>query len=617
MNAATVALVGNPNSGKTSLFNALTGARQKIANYPGVTVEKKKGDLLLPDGRAVGLVDLPGIYGLEAQSPDEQVACAVLQGTREDVPDLIVAVIDATNLRNHLRFVLELMQLGRPLVVALNMFDLAERDGLRLDCAILSDELGVPVIPIVAVRGRGLGDLRAAIAHMLADPLAARPPVAPGSNVAALQNKARDIARKATLAIGVGRQITSHIDRWALHPVIGPILLALILFLMFQAMFSWAAAPMAWIEDAITLAQGGVAAFVPAGWLRSLINDAILSGVGSVLVFLPQILFLFAFIILLEQSGYMVRAAFLMDRMMSRVGLNGRAFIPLLSSFACAIPGIMATRVISDSRDRLITMLIAPLMTCSARLPVYTMIIAAFIPAHAIGGLVGLQGLVLFSLYCFGVLGAVVAALFLRRFVVCEDKPSLFLMEMPRYRLPTLRDVIIGLLQRAQLFLKRAGTIILGVNIVLWAAVSWPTTPPDSAIPQSQYSIAGRIGTSIEPLLRPIGFNREIAIALVPGLAAREVAVAALGTVYAIDAPDDAGVERSLVQKLQHAWPLPTALAFLAWYVFAPQCLSTLAVARRETNSWRWPLFMLLYLFVMAYGAAGLTWHVARLFLPH
>jgi ferrous iron transport protein B len=614
MTAAVAALVGNPNAGKTSLFNALTGAKQKVGNYPGVTVERKVGPLKLPDGRGIEVIDLPGTYSLEPRSPDEAVTRDVVLGRQagERMPDAIIAVVDATNLRNHLRFVLELKRLGRPMVVALNMFDLAERDGLRIDVEALARRLGLPVVPTVAVRRRGLDALAAELAPLLgaAQTTEALPP----EDIRVLQREARDLAAGVTVAQGSARRVTQRIDRVVLHPVAGPVILATILFLMFQAVFAWAEAPMTWIEDGIAAAQGWMAGALPEGLLLSLVNDGLLAGVGSVIVFLPQILILFAFIIALEQSGYMVRAAFLMDRIMARVGLNGRAFIPLLSSFACAIPGIMATRTIDEPRDRLTTMLIAPLMTCSARLPVYAVVIAAFIPERAVAGVLNLQGIVLFALYAFGVAGALAAAFVLRR-TVTKGANQTFLMEMPKYQLPALRDFGIGLQQRAWAFLRRAGTIIMGVTIVLWVLVTFPQAPEGTdGGQQIEQSIAGRIGSALEPVFRPIGFNEEIAIALVPGLAAREVAVAALGTVYSIQG-DEAAVEQSLVDRLRGAWPLPTALAFLAWYVFAPQCLSTLAVAKRETNSWRWPLFMFGYLFAMAYIAAGATYWISAALL--
>jgi ferrous iron transport protein B len=604
-----VALVGNPNAGKTSLFNALTGSRQKVGNYPGVTVERKAGRLALPDGRVAELIDLPGTYSLDPKSPDEAVTRDAIFGriAGERPLDAIIAVIDATNLRNHLRFVLELRALGLPLVVALNMVDLAARDGIVIDAARLADLLGVPVVETVAVRKRGLDALGAALNEQIGAERPAAPALQP-RDLRALQGEARRMAAAVQTATGAARRWSQRIDNVVLHPVAGPLLLAAILFFMFQAVFSWAEAPMGWIEAGVAALQTQLAAALPAGWLLSLLNDGVLAGVGAVVVFLPQILILFAFIITLEQSGYMTRAAFLMDRLMARVGLNGRAFIPLLSSFACAIPGIMATRSIDSPRDRLTTILIAPLMTCSARLPVYAVVIGAFIPARDVGPF-GLQGLVLFVLYLAGILGALVAAFALRRTVTKGAAPP-FLMEMPKYQWPALRDIGIGLYGRAIAFLSRAGTIIMSSTIVLWAMASWPQPPVGAVKPGIEYSLAGKLGTALEPIFAPIGFNKEIAIALVPGMAAREVAVSALGTVYALQDVDEENTG-GLIEQLRAAWPLPTALAFLAWFVFAPQCLSTLAVTRRETASWRWPIFMFTYLFVAAYVAAGITFHAA------
>ena len=604
-----VALVGNPNAGKTSLFNALTGSSQKVGNYPGVTVERKAGRLALPDGRSVELIDLPGTYSLNPRSPDEAVTRDAIFGRLpgEAPLDAIVAVVDATNLRNHLRFVLELKALDLPLIVALNMSDLAARDGIVIDVEQLAGQLEVPVVATVAVRKRGLDALAAALTRCIGD--TAPPPASPrATDIRALQREARLLTAAVETSTGTARRWSQRIDRVALHPVVGPLLLAAILFFMFQGVFSWAELPKDWLEAGITLLQSRLTAALPEGWLLSLLNDGVLAGVGAVVVFLPQILILFAFIIALEQSGYMTRAAFLMDRLMARVGLNGRAFIPLLSSFACAIPGIMATRTIDSPRDRLTTILIAPLMTCSARLPVYAVVIGAFIPARDVGP-VGLQGLVLFALYLAGILGALVAAFALRRTVTKGAAPP-FLMEMPKYQWPAPRDLALGLYGRATAFLKRAGTIILASTIVLWALASWPQPPVDADRPGIEYSLAGKIGTALEPLFAPIGFNKEIAIALVPGMAAREVAVSALGTVYALQGVDEEHAQ-GLIEQLRAAWPLPTALAFLAWFVFAPQCISTLAITRRETASWRWPIFMFSYLFAAAYIAAGLTYHLA------
>lgn len=610
--SATVAVVGNPNAGKTSLFNALTGARQKVGNYPGVTVERKAARLTLADGRAVDLVDLPGAYSLNPRSPDEEVTRRVLLGTQEGEsrPAAMVCVVDATNLRNHLRFVLELKQLGLPMVVALNMIDLAERDGIRIDAQRLQSLLGLPVVTTVAVRRRGLEALLAQLPPLIdTASSSAAPAAAVAADVRALNTQARAIAGQVLLSEGQGRKITRAIDGAVLHPVAGPAILALILFFMFQAVFAWAEAPMTWIEDGFAALAEWTPAFLPEGALLSLVNDGIINGVGSVVVFLPQILVLFFFILLLEQSGYMTRAAFMMDRLMARVGLNGRAFIPLLSSFACAIPGIMATRTIDNPRDRLTTMMIAPLMTCSARLPVYTVIIAAFIPDRTVMGVFGLQGVVMFGLYVVGVLSALLVAWVLRRSIT-KGASQTFLIEMPKYQMPVLRDVAIGMWQRALAFLKRAGTIIFATTVALWALASYPQPPENAERPALDYSLVGHIGRGLEVVLEPIGFNREIAIALVPGMAAREVAVSALGMIYSLEGDEDE-VAMSLVERLRSAWPLPTALAFLAWFVFAPQCFATLAVVRRETNSWRWMGFMAAYLFVLAYAAAGITYWAA------
>ena len=608
-----VALVGNPNAGKTSLFNALTGSRQKVGNYPGVTVERKAGRLALPDGRIADLIDLPGTYSLTPRSPDEAVTRDVVLGhlKGEKRLDAIVAVVDATNLRNHLRFVLELRRLGLPMLVALNMVDLAERDGIAINADRLAAILGLPVIATVAVRRRGLDLLGEALAGVLRGETPAMTAAAE-SDVKLLQREARVIADTVTVATGARRRWSQRLDGVALHPVFGPLLLAGLLFFMFQAVFAWAEAPMDWLAGLVTQAQAGLAGALPASALRSLLIDGVLGGVGAVIVFLPQILILFFFILCLEQSGYMVRAAFLMDKLMARVGLNGRAFIPLISSFACAIPGIMATRTIDSPKDRLTTILIAPLMTCSARLPVYAVVIGAFIPATSVGPF-GLQGLVLFSLYIAGVVGALVAAWALRHTVTKGASPT-FLMEMPKYQWPAPRDIGIGMYQRAKAFVQRAGGIILISTVALWALATWPKPPANWDRPALEYSAAGRIGMALEPIFRPIGFNKEISLALVPGMAAREVAVAALGTVYSLQGVDENHAE-GLINQLRGSWSLPTALAFLAWFVFAPQCISTLAVTRRETGGWAWPAFMFGYLFAAAYVAAGITYWTARALL--
>ena len=608
-----VALVGNPNAGKSALFNALTGARQKVGNYPGVTVERHSGRLVLADGRPVELIDLPGAYSLDPASPDEQVTRDVVTGLHgfERRPDAIIVVVDASNLDNHLRFALQLIALGLPVVIALNMIDLAERDGLVLSPETLAEELGVPVIATVAVRRRGIVELVEQLTDAIDSSAAhARAEPAPIHDIVTLQRQARAISRAATVSETPTRRWGNAIDAVALHPVWGLILLLGILFLMFQAVFSWATVPADMIDAGFSWLQDAVKAVLPDSILRSLITDGVIAGVGAVLVFLPQILILFFFILLLEASGYMVRAAFLMDRIMASVGLSGRAFIPLLSSFACAVPGIMATRTIEDEKDRLTTILIAPLMTCSARLPVYTLVIAALIPNRTVAG-VGLQGLVMLGLYVMGVAGAFVVALVLRR-TVTKGASSGFMMEMPKYQWPRIRDVAIGLWSRVVIFLKRAGGIIATTTIILWVLLSFPQVPVGARVSQVDYSIAGRIANNvIAPVVAPIGFNRDIALALIPAMAAREVAVAAIGTVYAVDNPESDQGDATIQQNLRAHWSLATALAFLMWFVFAPQCISTIAVTRRETNGWRWPLFMVGYLFALAYVMAGATYWLA------
>jgi len=615
-----LALVGNPNSGKSSLFNALTGNRQKVGNYPGVTVERRTATIEAPDGRAISIVDLPGTYSLTPNSPDEVVTHDALVGTSdvEQVPDAVICVVDATSLRLHLKFVLELKRLGRPILVALNMMDLASRDKIELDPDRLSEELGLPVVTTIAVRRSGVAQLvnmfRAADWSELWEKFDTKSDSnKPNPSVRDLQKEARRIAEAVTISEGIEHALTRRIDAVVLNPVAGPIVLLGILFLMFQAVFAWAEAPMEWIDASITTLQQLSLRYIPEGLFQSLIVDGVLAGVGSVIIFLPQILILFAFIIVLEASGYMARAAFLMDRIMTMAGLNGRAFIPLLSSFACAIPGIMAARTIDNPRDRLTTIMVAPLMTCAARLPVYTLIIAAFIPNSAVFGGVGLQGLVMFGLYMVGIVSALVVAAVLKK-TLTKGAPPRLLMELPKYQVPRLRDLILGLLERARLFIRRAGTIILFSMIVLWGLASFPAPPPDATEPDIFYSAAGKIGRALEVVFAPIGFNWEISVALVPGMAAREVAVGALGTVYSLSGSEDA-VASSLATVLQSAWSLPTALAFLAWYIFAPQCLSTLAVARRETNSWGWTAFMFGYLFALAYVAAGATYWTAKALL--
>jgi ferrous iron transport protein B len=606
-----VALVGNPNCGKTALFNLLTGSRQKVANYAGVTVERKEGVAITPSGKRVRVLDLPGLYSLEPATPDEQITTDVLMGRRdgEAKPDAVICVTDATNLRQNLRLVLALKRLGVPMLLALNMSDLARKRGIAVDKDALARELDIPVVETVGVRPSGVTELLArlemhwpsAAAHL------ARP--AGDADVVRDHGEVRRILAAASAEVQSSETLSDRVDRVVLHPIAGPVILAATLFLVFQAVFAWAQAPM----DAITASVSAIAEFLrsalPDNALRSLLLDGVLAGAGSVLVFLPQILILFFFILALEDSGYLPRAAFLLDRLMGSVGLSGRSFIPLLSSFACAIPGIMATRTIQNPRDRLATIMIAPLMTCSARLPVYALIIAAFIPRQTVWGSLQLQGVVLFVLYVAGVASAMAVAYVLKR-TAMRSRFQPLMLELPAYHWPHLRNLAIGLWQRVQIFMTRVGTIILSLMILLWALSSFPAPPPDATGPAIQYSIAGKIGAALAVVFAPIGFNWQISIALVPGLAAREVAVGALGTVYSLAGTGD-DVASALTPLIVASWSLPTALSLLAWYVFAPQCLSTLATVKRETNSWRYPLIMAGYLFALAYAAAFVTYHLA------
>jgi ferrous iron transport protein B len=611
----SLSLIGVPNCGKTALFNRLTGSRQKVANYPGVTVEKKEGRFVGPrSGRLYRVLDLPGAYSLEATSLDEAIARDVVLGRHasEPAPDLLVCVVDATNLRLNLRLVLDLKRLQRPLIVALNMSDLAAQRGFHLDRAALEKAIGVPVIETVAVRSGGERALIDAIdrCDFTPPPQSAEPaPVRAAADVEATQREVRRILQDIDYRVPRRIELLARLDALVLHPIAGPLLLAAVLFCMFQAVFSWAVVPMAAISAGVRTVGQLLAQALPAGPLHSLLLDGVVAGVGSVLVFLPQILILFVFILALEDSGYLPRAAFLLDRIMGKVGLSGRAFIPLLSSFACAIPGIMAARTIPSPRDRLATIMIAPLMTCSARLPVYALLISAFIPRRAVG-IFNLQGLVLFLLYGAGVLAAMGVALLLKHTMMRGQYRPL-LLELPEYKRPNLRNLAMGLWERTRIFLARVGTIILTLMIVLWFLASFPAPPPGAVEPAIHYSLAGMLGRGLEVIFRPIGFNWQICMALVPGLAAREVAVSALGTVYAMSAARTDDVAGALMPVIARSWSMATGLALLAWYVFAPQCLSTLAVVRRETNSWRYPLLMAGYLFALAYLGAFVTYRTA------
>ncbi|MRD49099.1 ferrous iron transporter B [Caenimonas koreensis DSM 17982] len=609
-----VALVGNPNCGKTALFNLLTGSRQKVANYAGVTVERKEGRMLLPTGKSLRVLDLPGTYSLNPRSPDEQVTCGVLQGVArgEKRPDIVVCVVDATNLRRSLRLVLSVLRLGLPCVIALNMADLAADRGMRIDPEVLSRELGVPVVGTVAVDSTGAEALQ----RLLSEPdLLERAEASIHANLPANAaddaNFIRDLLVRMGLDDASPHLASDAIDRVVLHPVWGLVILAVTLFLIFQAVFSWAEAPMNLIKDAAAATGAWVNATLPEGFLRSFIVDGLVAGLGSVLVFLPQILILFFFILMLEESGYLPRAAFLLDRVMGTVGLSGRSFIPLLSSFACAIPGIMATRTIANARDRLVTIMIAPMMTCSARLPVYALLIGAFIPERVVGPGVQLRGLVLFLLYVAGIAGSMGVAWLLKRFTSQGRQVRPLMMELPSYHMPRVRNIALGLWQRTQIFLRRVGGVILVLTIALWVLASFPQPPVGATGSPIEYSIAGMLGHALAVVFQPIGFNWQISVALVPGMAAREVAVSALGTVYSLAATtqDTAG---ALAPIIAQQWSLPTALSLLAWYVFAPQCLSTLAAVKRETGGLKWPLVMAGYLFALAYLASFITYNVAK-----
>jgi len=606
-----IALVGNPNCGKTALFNLLTGARQKVANYAGVTVERKVGVARLRNGQSVTVVDLPGAYSLTPATPDEQVTLNVIEGRHpgETAPDAIVAVVDATNLRMNLRLVLELVRLGRPMLVALNMTDVARSQGLAIDVARLAAELGCPVVETVAVRHDGHAQLLAQLERQLggAVPAASRHATPEPRSFAELQGEVRRILAAAVPGASQFQRFHHRIDALVMHPVWGLAILATVLFLIFQAVFSWAAVPMDLIKDAIGGAGAWAGERMPDGPLRSLLVDGVIAGVGSVLVFLPQILILFFFILLLEDSGYLPRAAFLLDNLMGKVGLSGRAFIPLLSSFACAIPGIMATRTIANWKDRLATIMVAPLMTCSARLPVYALLIGAFVPQRSVAGF-NLRGLTLFGLYVAGVVSAMGVAWVMKR-VWMKSRYQPLMLELPPYRVPGLRNLALGLWERARIFLARVGGIIFTLTVVLWFLASYPSPPAGATGPAILYSFAGQLGQALQHVFAPIGFNWQISIALVPGMAAREVAVGALGTVYSLSAHGDS-VAEALSPVIAQGWSLATAYSLLAWYVFAPQCLSTLVVVRRETNSWRYPLLMAAYLFALAYAAAFATYRL-------
>ena len=606
MDALTIALVGNPNCGKTALFNQLTGARQKVANYAGVTVERKEGEFTAPSGRRVHVMDLPGTYSLDAMGPDEVITRDVCLGRRpgETMPDLIVCVADATNLRLHLRFVLEVKRLGRPMVLALNMMDAAAARGIAIDRMALSRELGLQVVETVAIKANGAAELVGHLDRTVTD-------AAPVADTVPedLHAEVRRILNAAVVMPARTSRIDDALDRVLLNPVAGIAILLFVMFVIFQAVFTWAKPMMDGITALFDYLSAEAGTHMADGLLKSFVQNCLIGGLGSVIVFLPQILILFFFILALEESGYLPRAAFLLDKPMSKAGLTGRSFIPLLSSHACAIPGIMATRSIHDMRDRIATIMIAPLMTCSARLPVYGLLISAFVPQRTVAGFLSFQGLVLFGLYITGILSGLLVSLVMS--LLRKDKTEHpLMMELPSYRLPNARNLAIGLMERARIFMRRITGTIFAANTILWVLTTFPGPPKGATGPAIDYSLAGMVGHAMQPIFSPIGFNWQICVALIPGLTAREVAVSSLGTVYSISANNEDAASAALGQLISSQWTLATALSLLAWYVFAPQCMSTLAVIRRETNSWKMVAVTAGYLFALAYIAAFVTYQI-------
>jgi ferrous iron transport protein B len=626
-----IAIAGNPNAGKTSLFNALTGLRQKVANYPGVTVESKIGEWVLsPELPPARLIDLPGLYSLDATSLDEEIARDVLlsQAQSADGIDAIVVVVDATNLVRNLYLATQLIETGKPIVVALTMFDLVLRNNLKIDVEKLSTELGVPVVPLVAKQRRGLSELATAVldasqrapwlreVQRQPDDVTQR-----RSNLIRRYAKIERIVSEATEVTPHGKSTSERIDRFVTHRFLGPLILLLVLLVVFQSIFSWATLPMTLIENVFGALGGFVRLNFPAGLLTDLLVDGVIAGVGGVLVFLPQILLLFFFIAILEDSGYMARAAFLMDRLMRSVGLHGKAFMPLLSSFACAVPGIMATRTIENPKDRIATIMIAPFMSCSARLPVYTLMIGALFAGQKVLGFVSTGALIILGMYLLGIVAAIVVASVLKRTVLKAPAPS-FVMEMPPYRMPSIRNVGRTMFMRATIFLKRAGTVILVVSIILWALAAFPRASSSagagSQSQQLEQSFVGRAGHVIEPLIRPLGFDWKIGVGLISSFAARETIISTLSVVY--NAGDDSE-NQSLVGVMRNAkradgspvWTPLVGLSLMVFFVLACQCMSTVAIVRRETNSWRWPAFMVGYMMVLAYVASLITFQGGRL----
>jgi len=676
-----IALIGNPNSGKTTVFNALTGLRQKVGNYPGVTVEKKEGRIEFEDGSEASLLDLPGTYSLTANSPDEEVATDVLLGRASHMPtpELVVCVVDASNLERNLYLVSQIIDRRLPVVIALNMMDVAKGAGLEIDTKLLERRLRVAVVPTVASKGIGIPELKHAIAqtkesngrsrqwrlpepvekeceelvgmlrerHQLTEPIAFHEALslltshpsaleqmdqfAPeliahvkvdhqkldflGIDCQSVVVESRYAWLKSTCEDVVTQKYRSDmstsdkIDRVVTHKVWGFIVFLGLMCIMFQSIFAWATLPMEWIGAGFDWLGHQVTLYMPPGDLRDLLVSGALAGFASVVTFLPQILFLFFFLGLLEDTGYMARAAFIMDRLMSKVGLHGKSFIPLLSSFACAIPGIMATRTIESPKDRLATMLVAPLMSCSARLPVYTLLISAFIPRRTYLGIFFLPGVTLLSMYLLGLVMALTMAWLFKK-TLLRGAAQTFIMELPPYRMPMLKSILLQMWERSVLFLKRAGTVILGVSIILWFLASYPKVPNATPSEQLQQSFAGKAGHLLEPLIRPLGFDWKIGIGLIGSVLQREVFVSTMGTIYNIQNSADTNGSVSLSQYLQQdrdpstgapTFTILTALCLMVYYVLAMQCMSTVAVMRRETNGWKWPLFQMAYMTTLAY----------------
>lgn len=671
----TIVVAGNPNAGKTSLFNALTGLRQKVANYPGVTVESKTGEWSLNgDLPPARLIDLPGLYSLNPTSLDEQIARDVLLGREPEIadPDVTIVVVDATNLVRNLYLATQLIETRRPVLIALTMFDLAQRSGWKINVRKLSQELGVAVVPVVAKERRGLDDLARAVRVAIEQaepkfPLALgegqgeglrrnKPsPLTPlpegegnRTNQSSLIQRYAMIERIVSETAEVrndGRtRISERIDRVVTHRILGPVILLVVMLFVFQAIFSWASLPMTLIDSVFSGLGDLVRTYLPASILTDLLADGIIAGVGGVLAFLPQILLLFLFISLLEDSGYMARAAFLMDRLMRAVGLHGKAFVPLLSSFACAVPGIMATRTIEHPKDRITTIMIAPFMSCSARLPIYTLVIAALFSGKSVLGFVSLGAVIILAMYLFGILAAILVALVMKR-TVLKAPPTPFVMELPPYRLPDARNVGHALLSRCSIFLRKAGTVILAMSILLWALAAFPrassapvplgdgkgvsdlaasqaltpTLSQRERANQIQNSFAGRAGRLIEPVIAPLGFDWKIGVGLISSFAARETIISTLNIVYNVG--DDSSNKSSLVDAMRNArradgsrvWTPLTGLSLVLFFLLACQCMSTVAIVRRETNSWRWPVFMVSYMFVLAYVVSLITYQGGHL----